>query len=117
VATADVETTLARLCNQAPLRPLVVTDPSRGDLLLALASASDTVVGPHIAGILCTNSQNALQDIGVHVQRVLEVWPCTPPNPAFPPADPVPRRAIADSPLRSGNPQQLHLAICCAGLR
>lgn len=87
VATADVESTLARLSDQAPSRPLVVTDITRGDLLLGLSAAGETAVGPHVAGILCTNSAFGQQPMGLRVQRILEVCPCLFSAPTGKPSD------------------------------
>ncbi len=75
VATADLETTLAALAEQAPSRPLVVTDIGRSDLLLGLAAANETAPGPHAAGVLCTagGQPGGPRSIGPHVAQILEV--------------------------------------------
>ncbi|CAK0787083.1 hypothetical protein CVIRNUC_010299 [Coccomyxa viridis] len=71
VATADLDTTLARISDLGT-RPLVVTDRSRSDLLLGLTAASESPVGPHISGILCTNSTKGQADISTYVQHILD---------------------------------------------
>lgn len=53
----------------------MVTDIGRGDLLLGLLAASECPVGPHISGILCTNSGKGHRDISPHVQHILNVSP------------------------------------------
>ena len=53
----------------------VVTDRSRGDLLLGLTAASESPVGPHISGILCTNSTKGQAAISSYVQHILDVRP------------------------------------------
>ena len=53
----------------------VVTDRSRSDLLLGLTAASESPVGPHISGILCTNSTKGQADISTYVQHILDVSP------------------------------------------
>jgi len=73
VATADLDTTLRRLTNLAPQRPLIVTDIGRSDLLLGLTTANESSVGPHVTGVLCTNSEYGRRDISVHVHSILAV--------------------------------------------
>ena len=52
-----------------------MTDRSRSDLLLGLTAASESPVGPHISGILCTNSTKGQADISTYVQHILDVSP------------------------------------------
>ena len=46
---------------EAPLRPLVLTAKSRADVVLALAAAHVTGTGPHVAGIILTDSATSVR--------------------------------------------------------
>ncbi|BDA50565.1 phosphate acetyltransferase [Coccomyxa sp. Obi] len=73
VATADLDTTLRRLTDlTTSARPLVVTDIGRSDLILGLTSANESTVGPHVTGILCTNSEYGRRDMSPHVHAILQ---------------------------------------------
>ena len=77
VATADLDTTLARLAARAPSRPLLVTDAGRSDLLLGLAAANGSAPGPHTAGVLCTGGGQGRGQgrgqVAPQVKAILEV--------------------------------------------
>lgn len=76
VATADLDTTLRRLINvTTSARPLIVTDIGRSDLILGLTSANESTVGPHVTGILCTNSEYGRRDMSPNVHAILQVCP------------------------------------------
>ncbi len=76
VATADLDTTLRRLTTvTTSARPLIVTDIGRTDLILGLTSANESSVGPHVTGILCTNSEYGRRDMSPHVHAILQVCP------------------------------------------
>ncbi|CAL8464970.1 g4505 [Coccomyxa elongata] len=73
VATADLDTTLRRLTTvTTSARPLIVTDIGRTDLILGLTSANESTVGPHVTGILCTNSEYGRRDMSPHVHAILQ---------------------------------------------
>ena len=72
-----MEKTIADLTARESERTLVVCDASRSDLLLGLSAAHSCRSGPHLAGVLVTDSQKADKQVARIIKVVLASFlPC-----------------------------------------
>ena len=72
VASSNLEATLDAVAAAHPARPLVITDVSRGDLIVGLAAAHASAAGPHVSAILAADASSP-DTVGKRCTAILKV--------------------------------------------
>ena len=72
VGSGSLEATLQAVAATDRARPLAITDASRADLIVGLAAANASPVGPHVSAILATGAEGPAA-IGNHSSGILQV--------------------------------------------